>query len=198
MLSKSERTKEMIVQKAAHLFNTKGYHGTSLGDIIAATGLAKGGIYGNFSSKEEIAILAFEYAYQTVVNQLRMKTQAKKSKIEKLLAIIDYYRNYSLHPPIEGGCPILNASCDVDDSQSELRDRVAEAAQEMLQSLTNLIKAGREAGEIRPEVNPELAADLIYSQIEGGIMLARITRQPHKLNRLLDQLHHYVETQLKS
>jgi AcrR family transcriptional regulator len=198
MLSKSDRTKELIIQKAAHLFNTKGYHGTSMGDIIAATGLAKGGIYGNFSSKEEIAILAFEYAYQTVINQIRMKTQARKSKIEKLLAIIDYYRNYSLNPPIEGGCPILNASCDVDDSQSELRDRVAEAAQEMLQSLTNLIQAGREAGEIRPEVNPERAADLIYSQIEGGIMLARITRNPHKLNHLLDQLLTYVQTQLKA
>jgi TetR/AcrR family transcriptional regulator, transcriptional repressor for nem operon len=198
MLSKADRTKELIVQKAAHLFNTKGYHGTSMGDILAATGLAKGGVYGNFSSKEEIAVLAFEYAYQTVINQIRMKTQAKKSKLDKLLAIIDYYRNYSIEPPIEGGCPILNASCDVDDTQPALRERVAEAVREMLHSLTHLIRSGQEKGEFRAELDPAETAELIYSQIEGGVMLARITNQPQKLNRILDYLKLYVNTQLKA
>jgi len=62
MLTKSDRTRQLIVEKAAHLFNVKGYAATSMSDIIEATGLAKGGIYGHFKSKEAIASEAFDYA----------------------------------------------------------------------------------------------------------------------------------------
>ena len=62
VLSKSAQTKQFIIEKAAPIFNKKGFAATSMNDILEATGLAKGGVYGNFTSKEEIALLAFEYA----------------------------------------------------------------------------------------------------------------------------------------
>ena len=53
-LSKAERTRQLIVQEAAVLFNQKGYAGTSMDDIMRATGLSKGGLYGNFKKKEDL------------------------------------------------------------------------------------------------------------------------------------------------
>src|SRR5947208_3176859 len=73
MLTKSDRTRQFIIEKAAHLFNTKGYAATSMSDIIEATGLAKGGIYGNFKSKGEIAVEAFEYAAKKVFDEMTFK-----------------------------------------------------------------------------------------------------------------------------
>jgi AcrR family transcriptional regulator len=61
-MSKSERTKNYIIEKAAPIFNTKGFAGTSLSDLTEATGLTKGSIYGNFENKEEIAIQVFKYS----------------------------------------------------------------------------------------------------------------------------------------
>jgi hypothetical protein len=46
-MTKAERTKKYIVEKAADLINRKGIAGTSLSDIMEATQLAKGGVYGN-------------------------------------------------------------------------------------------------------------------------------------------------------
>ena len=57
MLSKAERTKQFIVEKAAAVFNEKGYAGTSMNDLTIATGLTKGSIYGNFENKDDIAQL---------------------------------------------------------------------------------------------------------------------------------------------
>ncbi|MCP2807331.1 TetR family transcriptional regulator, partial [Salmonella enterica subsp. enterica serovar Typhimurium] len=59
--SKAERTRQYIIDKAAPIFNKKGYAGTSLNDLIEATGLTKGAIYGNFENKDEIALEAFDY-----------------------------------------------------------------------------------------------------------------------------------------
>ena len=60
-LKKSARTRQFIVEKSAPIFNKKGYSGTSLHDLTEATGLTKGGIYGNFENKDEIAAAAFEF-----------------------------------------------------------------------------------------------------------------------------------------
>jgi hypothetical protein len=68
----------------------------------------------------------------------------------------------------------------------------------MLNGLIRIIDTGKEKGEIKPGINAEEAADLIFSQIEGAIMLGKSTNNPKKLNRLLEQLKTYVDTSLKA
>src|SRR3984957_19339565 len=63
-VTKGERTRQKIVETAAVLFNQRGFTGCSMGDIVAASGLEKGTLYGHFSTKEELAVLAFDYAWQ--------------------------------------------------------------------------------------------------------------------------------------
>ena len=60
MNSKSSRTKQFIIEKTAPVFNAKGYAGTSINDLMIATGLTKGNIYGNFENKDEVALAAFD------------------------------------------------------------------------------------------------------------------------------------------
>ncbi len=60
-MNKAERTRHFIIEKAAPIFNTKGYAGTSLSDMTEATGLTKGSIYGNFADKDEVALACFEH-----------------------------------------------------------------------------------------------------------------------------------------
>jgi TetR/AcrR family transcriptional repressor of nem operon len=50
-MKKSEITRKLIVEKSASFFNQKGFAGTSIQDIMAATGLPKVGVYGNFYKK---------------------------------------------------------------------------------------------------------------------------------------------------
>ena len=197
MLTKSDRTRQFIIEKAAHLFNTKGYAATSMADIIEATGLAKGGIYGNFKSKEEIAIEAFEYAAKKVLDEMTFKIKAQPGYTGKLEAILQFYRNYTLQSPIEGGCPILNFSVDVDDTNPELKARVRHAMELMLGTLVYLVEQGKKKGEFRPSVNAEEVADIIYSQIEGGIMMSKTYGNDKKLNRLLDYLKTFIDKELK-
>ncbi|MGO4376611.1 TetR family transcriptional regulator, partial [Paenibacillus sp. MCAF20] len=65
-MRKSDKTKLHIIMKSAELFNDKGYAGSTIQDIMDATGLTKGGIYRNFANKDEIALEAFAYAGQVL------------------------------------------------------------------------------------------------------------------------------------
>ena len=58
--SRSEKTRQLIIETAAPIFNKKGYAGTSLSDLTQATGLTKGSIYGNFKNKDEVAAIFHE------------------------------------------------------------------------------------------------------------------------------------------
>ena len=62
--AKGARTRRKIVAAAAPIFNQRGYDGSSLSDLMAATGLKKGGIYRHFAGKEELAAEAFDYAWE--------------------------------------------------------------------------------------------------------------------------------------
>jgi TetR/AcrR family transcriptional regulator, transcriptional repressor for nem operon len=195
-VTKGERTRQHIIERAAPLFNKHGYAGTSLSDIMKATGLAKGGLYGNFKNKDEIAAMTFEYAYQKIKSAILMKLSGCNTVIERLVAITQFYRNYITNPPIEGGCPLLNTSVEADDSFPFLKARARAAQNEMLQSLTDMFQAGKKNGELLSTLQPQREAEMMYALIEGSIVMAKINDNPAILNRTLDRIRERIENEL--
>jgi TetR/AcrR family transcriptional repressor of nem operon len=68
VMTKGQQTRRKIAEAAAPIFNRRGYEGSSLSELMEATGLKKGGIYRHFSSKEELAAEAFDYTWEAAWN----------------------------------------------------------------------------------------------------------------------------------
>ncbi len=198
ILTKAERTRQFIIERAAPIFNRKGYAGTSMSDILEATGLAKGGLYGNFDSKEEIAREAFRYSFEKAYNGIVAAVSQKSSPLDKLLAVCDYHKDYTRHSPVEGGCPILNFSVDVDDTMPRLKKDVRAAVEKMLNDLHRIIEKGKRIGEIDANINSERYAALMYAHIEGAIFLAKILDDHRKLNQSLEYLKQMILSEMKA
>lgn len=181
-MKKSEKTRQFIIEKAAALFNTKGFNGTSMADIMEATGLTKGGIYGNFKTdgvdkkgvKEEIALAAFEHACQVVNRTVGYRTRVIEDSLDKLKAVVYFYKERILSPPVEGGCPLLNTSVEADDNHPALRDRVLEEMKLWHSRLVYTLNKGIEKKQVCPDTNVEEFATLFIGSLEGGIMMARL------------------------
>jgi TetR/AcrR family transcriptional repressor of nem operon len=197
-MTKGEKTRQLIVEKAAPLFNKNGYAGTSLSDIMKATGLAKGGVYGNFKNKDEIAALTFEYAFNKIKTAILLKLSDCRTSTEKLFGILQFYRSYITNPPIEGGCPLLNTSVEADDSFPFLKTRARAAQNEMLNSLVQIFSSAKKYGELKPDVQPQREAEMMYALIEGGIMMAKINDNPAILHRILDRIREHIEENLSA
>jgi AcrR family transcriptional regulator len=54
--TKGDRTRAALIEAAYQLFNSKGYHATSMRNIAEQAGLALGGIYNHFQSKEDVFV----------------------------------------------------------------------------------------------------------------------------------------------
>src|SRR6201989_2404316 len=176
---KGERSRQKIVETASVLFNQKGFTGCSMGDIVEASGLEKGTLYGHFSTKEELALLAFDYAWKDTSDKRLRNSDAVSDAVDKLKLHVDNYVNT---PSFPGGCPLLNFAVDADDGNLALRTSVRKALKGWENFLAKIVQDGQSAGEIDPEVEPYSVANLIISTLEGATVLARINKRSSALD----------------
>lgn len=193
-MSKSEQTRAKIISKAATLFNMQGFNGTSISDIMHATELEKGGIYNHFSSKDEIALAAFDYSY---TEQYERYTEIMKSlrgqTVEQLRAIIDVFLESYHNPAIAGGCVIMNTAIESDDTHPVLKARAAAAMDEWTGLIQRIIQKGIDKGLFRPEIDSNALAGFMVASLEGGLMMSKLYNDPLFVHRVAEHLHNHID-----
>ncbi|MBL7833224.1 MAG: TetR/AcrR family transcriptional regulator [Cyclobacteriaceae bacterium] len=183
MLSKAEKTKQFILQQTAPLFNMKGFEGTSMADLIGSTGLTKGALYGNFHNKEDLAMEAFKYAVGRVKELVKERVDRETTYKRQLRAMLDFFAEYVFHPPVAGGCPLLNTAVQADDQFPGMRRVVVKELMSTVMFIYNLLNKGIQAGEFRKDINARELAYTIFCSVEGAIMFSRAERseEPMKI-----------------
>jgi hypothetical protein len=89
----------------------------------------------------------------------------------------------------------MNTAIDADDAYPFLKKKAREAMLEMLGTLQHILKKGIQEEAFRSDLPVKREAELIYAQIEGGIMMAKVMDDVAMLNRLIDNLKQRVETE---
>ena len=82
------KTKRKIFETSLRLFAEKGYEATSIEEITANVGVAKGTLYYHFSSKEEIFEFLIEEGVKLLKNSIEIKTEKLENSLDKIKAII--------------------------------------------------------------------------------------------------------------
>ncbi|MEO1131297.1 MAG: TetR/AcrR family transcriptional regulator [Cyanobacteria bacterium J06639_1] len=194
---KARATRNRIVELAASEFNRNGYAGTSMSDIMRATGLQKGGIYNHFRSKDELAIAAFDYAVGRIQQHYSTVLRGKRYAIARLYALVDAFYDDIDDPPIQGGCPLLNTAIESDDTHPALRDRARQAMNAWRDMIRKIVANGSKRGEVRAEIDAETVASLWISLLEGGLMMSQLYGDRVHLDRAKQHLCAYIRTALE-
>lgn len=195
--SKSERTRQFIIEKTAPVFNAKGFAGTSLTDLTSATGLTKGSIYGNFENKDEVALAAFDFNFNQVTQYIKTRILATENAIERLLVYPRVYRNFLEIPFLQAGCPILNTATEADDTHPQLSEKAGSALAFWKKSIENQIKRGIVRNEIKPDTSPAQIAIIMIALIEGAILQTKLNGKSTELKIAMNFLEQLIR-QLKT
>lgn len=196
-MRKGEQTHQEIIHKAARIFNQKSYEGTALSDLMAATGLEKGGIYRHFDSKQQLAAEAFDYAWNLALDTRFAGTETISNTVDRLKQIVRNFwdRRAGL---VSGGCPLLNTAIDSDDGNPQLREKARRALGSWLDRLESIIEEGQRRGEIRGDIDSAELATLIVSTLEGSLMVSRLQRRDEARNWARHHLEEYLETKVRA
>jgi TetR/AcrR family transcriptional regulator, transcriptional repressor for nem operon len=196
-MSKGEQTRTMILERTAHLFSCKGYFGSSLSDIMEATGLEKGGIYNHFTSKEQLVLEAFDYAFEMVQQRIRLALTGKKHAIERLMAYTTVFQQLADDALLSGGCPVLNTAIEADDAHVGLRDRARNAMDVWRTSIHHIVAKGIERQEIRSDVDIEAFTTVFIATLEGAVMLSKLYEDAIYMQHAIEHLTWYIDTMLQ-
>ena len=192
--TKGARTRQRVIEQAAPVFNQRGYWGSSLRDLMDATGLNKGGIYNHFRSKDELAEAAFDHNVDQMRFRIRDALAGHRNAVDRLKAINDVYRTFVSDPPFVGGCPIMNLAVESDDTHPTLRNKAQRAMGELREdTVMRIITRGIERGELRADVDPEATATIVVSTLEGALMLSHLYDDPSFVERVADHLDDYAK-----
>jgi TetR/AcrR family transcriptional regulator, transcriptional repressor for nem operon len=192
-MSKGDLTKEHIVAKAAPIFNKSGFAGTSLSNLMEATGLQKGGIYRHFKSKEELAAAAFDHAWERAWKFRWIDVDKNANSIDQLKQFVANFVD-KRSELVQGGCPVLNTAVDSDDGNLILRDHARKALGRWMKRIKDIVNAGIVNAEIRKDVAPQAAATIIISMLEGALMIERLQRSDLALQQAREYLGDFLES----
>ncbi|WP_172684076.1 TetR/AcrR family transcriptional regulator [Desulfosarcina cetonica] len=189
---RSERTRQLIIETAAPIFNKKGYVGTSMSDLTTATGLTKGSIYGNFKDKNDVAMHAFQHNIGLIFDFFTKEINSAATTLDKLLAYPRGVRKIYRMVLAYGGCPILNTSVEADDTHVALRRMAVDALSRWKARIVDLITCGIAEGVIDPTVDAPKTAEILIALLEGGIALSKVTGEASYLLNAIDMAEKQV------
>lgn len=193
---RSENTRQLIIEKAAVVFNKKGLEGTSLTDLTLATGLTKGSIYGNFENKNEVALEVFKYNFQQLGFRIRSFVSKAPDPINQLYALTKFYRADFEMMTYLGGCPILNAAADSDDTNPTLRKEVITAFQTVLFIISGIIRDGQNKRLIPVDLDADKYATVFFELLEGGVLLSKTMGDKQYLIDACDRIDLIIKREL--
>ena len=190
-MTQGQETRKRLVQAAAGIFNTRGYSGTAVSDLMAATGLQKGGIYRHFESKEQLAVEAFDYAFEMAVRARFQDFDRLTSPLQQLRHFI---RNFvHRRSPIPGGCPMVNTAVENDDGNPALKERARQAVTAFVNRLVDTIERGIEQGEIKRDTDARTLALFLFSALEGALVVSRLQGSFKPLAVVARTLEQYLD-----
>jgi AcrR family transcriptional regulator len=165
----SEERKAQIYQAALTCFGRKGYHQTTMDDIVAESGLSKGALYWYFEGKKELFLSLF----QEVMDQLGQTWESivadeESSATDKLLASIALFRSeLGAMVPFFG---VMMEAYALTRHDEDVEGIIREFYEPYLDMMTRVIEEGIASGEFHVESVRAMA--LVIMTLFDGIVLA--------------------------
>ena len=153
------KTKRKIFETSMKLFAEKGYDATSIEEITATVGVAKGTLYYHFSSKEEIFNFLIEEGMKLLQNSIDIKTAKYDNYIDKLKAII--LIQIKIVMKYEDLITILLSQFWGNEARNK---KCKQHIYEYIKKIEEIVKEGIEKKQIK-EGNPKVIASEIYGLI---------------------------------
>ena len=192
-MTKAARTKQLIIDKSAPLFNQKGIAGTSLSDILEVTKLAKGSLYVHFENKEAISHAVVDYFVTKKLELIASTLHGPGNAQSKLAAYLDVFLN-PVTPPFVGGCPFLNFGMESDDTDSIIRNKVKNVIESAQSELAKTIRNGITSGEFDSNWEPKTAALKLFTMMQGAVMVSRVSNNP----AIMSQVSQLIKDEISS
>jgi TetR/AcrR family transcriptional regulator, fatty acid metabolism regulator protein len=155
-----EDKRRLILDAAVRVFARKGFHASRVGDIAEEAGVAHGLLYHYFESKDQVLEAVFQENWSVLVSRLGSVEETNEPAVDQLRHVAAIVLRTWLHLP-----DVVRVLVREFGRSPELVARVGELEQP-IDVIERVIARGIERGEFRPDLEPRVAATVVYGSID--------------------------------
>ena len=192
--AKGAATRDQILDAAGRLIHLRGYHNTSLDDVLRESGVGKGNFYYYFKSKEGLGFAIIDRVVQGFLERTLEPAFADESAdpVEQIHGFLDRLVESHRKRNCVGGCPMGNLACELSDVHEGFRQRLAEIFEHWRVKVEGALERGRASGRLRADLNVAGAAGFVVASLEGAILMAKVTRDIAVMEKSVVELKQYL------
>jgi len=165
---RGDKSRTTILEAAEKLFAERGYAGTSMNDIIRASGLTKGGFYFHFSSKRELALAVISEHQRRWLAEAQREAARYPRAVDRLFAVPRVLARLS-H---EGRGPFaLRLLTDELARDPEVREAACGSMTMSVRFVTDQFRQAQAEGSIRSDIDPRAIAEVAVAGLAGLLTL---------------------------
>ncbi len=159
-----------VMNTISNLFQTQGYRGTSIDQLLEATELSRSSLYNGFGNKESIYLMVLDDI--AVKSAVLYKDSALSNNPEEFIRIFFMsYQPDKSHYLAGSGCLLVNTVVELADSEPDLVNRAQTYLQQAQDSMASYFKLSQQNGLLAKHHNP-MALAKFFMNVKKGLMVS--------------------------
>jgi TetR/AcrR family transcriptional repressor of nem operon len=164
---------EQVVQGAMDIFWSNGYQGTSLPDLLQATGLSRSSLYAAFGDKHGLFLLALDRYIADAMARIDQEMDGQRDPWDGLRLFLSGYVQRNSGVRGRKGCLVVATAMELAGKDAEVEKRIRGFFQGVEARLADTFERARNEGTLADGLGPRDAARVLLAMVEGLRVIAK-------------------------
>jgi len=184
----AKNTKTQILDVAQSLIQRFGANGMSYKDIAEAVGIRKASVHTHFPKKDDLLAALLDRYNDRMNREIHKIVTSEKNSETKLRQYCEMYEATLRSGAQDKVCLCAMIGAELATLRHPLVERVCKFYEDNETQLAAILTEGREKGEFHFSGHSDDLAELVFSLLEGGMLIARANGGAEKFHRVIEQL----------
>ncbi|HSE93855.1 MAG TPA: TetR family transcriptional regulator C-terminal domain-containing protein [Methylomirabilota bacterium] len=184
----------MVIAAAKHLMLIKGYHATSLDEVLTESGVGKGSFYHFFRSKEDLGHAILDQIIASFIAKTLDPcfSDPDGRPLAQIRCFLDRVVETQRAGNCVGGCPLGNLASELSDVHEGFRARLVDVFSAWRARLTEALREAQRRGDVGSECRPDAVAHFLVASLEGAILMAKVSKDIAVMEQCVDEMRRYL------
>jgi TetR/AcrR family transcriptional repressor of nem operon len=176
---------QQVLEKAVDLFWRKGYHATSMQDLVDNLGINRASLYGTYGDKKQLferALSCYQTGNTTFIKSFLSAQPDVKTGIQQLF---NYVIEQATSNGERRGCFVVNTTTEMATKDAQIAATLRENQLAFEATLHEYLRTGQQEGQLSKKLNLHHISGLLYTLFVGIQVVSKTEPDPNKLNSII-------------
>lgn len=177
--------KDKVLEVASDIFRQRGYNGTSIDEILKATGLSRSSLYDSFNDKHTLYIQSLEHYKNLELHRYEIADDKKLNGLQKIEFLFKEVVNLLSTHPEDNGCLMVNAAAEMSKKCDKTYAVVCNNKESAEELFANWLADAQNDKVIPADKSPKTYSPFLFNTLCGLKVMSQSGASKAELNNVV-------------